>query len=52
MPAADLIDAQAAIDWAIDQQPKLAKRIGSKAGRAMQTPFVASSWPVRTRTVS
>jgi hypothetical protein len=27
VPAADLLDAQAAIDWAVDQQPRLEKRI-------------------------
>jgi hypothetical protein len=32
MPAADLLKAQAAIDWAVDQQPKLAKRITDWAG--------------------
>jgi hypothetical protein len=32
MLAADLLDAQAAIDWAVDQQPKLAKRITDWAG--------------------
>jgi hypothetical protein len=32
MPATDLLDAQAAIDWAVDQQPKLAKRITDWAG--------------------
>ena len=32
MPAADLLEAQAAIDWAVDQQPKLAKRIIDWAG--------------------
>jgi hypothetical protein len=32
MPVADLVDAQAAIDWAVDQQPKLAKRIADWAG--------------------
>ena len=32
MPAADLLEAQAAIDWAVDQQPKLAKRITDWAG--------------------
>jgi hypothetical protein len=32
MPVADFLDAQAAIDWAGDQQPKLAKRIADWAG--------------------
>jgi hypothetical protein len=32
MPVTDLLDAQAAIDWAIDQQPRLAKRITDWAG--------------------
>jgi hypothetical protein len=32
MPAADLLDAYAAIDWAVNQQPKLAKRITDWAG--------------------
>jgi hypothetical protein len=32
VPAADLLDAQAAIDWAVDQQATLEKRIANWAG--------------------